>query len=63
MQQVTDDNGFSVLPLDFQQFRKICTVELFYELLDEQKRPKEALLCMSAAVHKVIIYGIPSVET
>ncbi|KAK4798089.1 hypothetical protein SAY86_030415 [Trapa natans] len=48
--QVTDENGFCVLPLDFQQFRKICNVELFYELLE--KRPKEALSCLSAAVHK-----------
>ncbi|PKI62195.1 hypothetical protein CRG98_017568, partial [Punica granatum] len=50
--QVKDDDGFSILPLDLLQFRKLCSIELFYELLEEQKRPKEALLCMSAAVHK-----------
>ncbi|XP_039164610.1 probable DNA helicase MCM8 isoform X2 [Eucalyptus grandis] len=53
--QVRDDNGLSILPLDFQQFRKLCGIELFYELLEEKKRPKEALLCMGAAVHKVLI--------
>ncbi|KAI6698199.1 hypothetical protein NL676_018318 [Syzygium grande] len=53
--QVRDDNGLSILPLDFQQFRKLCDVELFYELLEEKKKPKEALLCMSAAVHKVLM--------
>lgn len=53
IQQVRDDNGLSILLLDFQQFRKLCDVELFYELLEEKKKPKEALLCMSAAVHKV----------
>lgn len=53
--QVRDDNGLSILPLDFQQFRKLCGTELFYELLEEKKRPKEALLCMSAAVHKVLM--------
>lgn len=31
----------------------MCDIELFYELLEEKKKPKEALLCMSAAVHKV----------
>ncbi|XP_031397201.1 probable DNA helicase MCM8, partial [Punica granatum] len=53
--QVKDDDGFSILPLDLLQFRKLCSIELFYELLEEQKRPKEALLCMSAAVHKVLM--------
>ncbi|XP_056172327.1 probable DNA helicase MCM8 isoform X2 [Syzygium oleosum] len=53
--QVRDDNGLSILPLDFQQFRKLCDVELFYELLEQKKKPKEALLCMSAAVHKVLM--------
>ncbi|XP_048127673.1 probable DNA helicase MCM8 isoform X4 [Rhodamnia argentea] len=53
--QVRDDSGLSILPLDFQQFQKLCDIKLFYELLEEKKKPKEALLCMSAAVHKVLM--------
>lgn len=56
-----DDCGVFVLSLDFQQFRKFCDVETFYKLLLEGKnqeiekgpKPKEALLCMSAAIHMV----------
>ncbi|KAJ9694653.1 hypothetical protein PVL29_010224 [Vitis rotundifolia] len=47
-----DDNIFS-LSLDFKQFHKICDLEDFYATLDT--KPKEALLCMSAAVHKVLM--------
>lgn len=39
------------MPLDFQHFKKVCDVEEFFEALEE--KPKVALLCMSAAVHKV----------
>lgn len=46
-----DDNEIYFLSLDFQQFRKIWELEEFYAVLEE--KPKEALLCMGAAVHKV----------
>ncbi|KAL0338403.1 UNVERIFIED_CONTAM: putative DNA helicase MCM8 [Sesamum angustifolium] len=50
--QVKEDDGLFILPLDFQQFRKVCEVEEFYAALEE--KPKDALLCMNAAVHEVI---------
>uniref|UniRef100_A0A5B7BZM9 Probable DNA helicase MCM8 n=1 Tax=Davidia involucrata TaxID=16924 RepID=A0A5B7BZM9_DAVIN len=50
--QVKDDDGIFILSLDFQQFRKICELEEFYAILEE--KPKVALLCMSAAIHKVL---------
>ncbi|GMP50519.1 hypothetical protein CsSME_00017107 [Camellia sinensis var. sinensis] len=50
--QVKDDDDIYFLSLDFQQFRKICELEDFYAALEEN--PKEALSCMSAAVHKVL---------
>ncbi|KAK2977599.1 hypothetical protein RJ640_007235 [Escallonia rubra] len=53
LSQVKDDDGIFSLPLDFQQFRKVCDTEYFYAILEE--KPKEALLCMSAAVHKVLL--------
>jgi hypothetical protein len=37
--------------MDFKQFRKICGLEEFYLMLEDG--PKIALLCMSAAIHKV----------
>ncbi|KAL6507944.1 DNA replication licensing factor mcm8 [Orobanche gracilis] len=49
--QVKEDDGIFFLPLDFEQFRKVCQIEDFYAALDE--KPKDALLCMSAAMHKV----------
>ncbi|KAK3038400.1 hypothetical protein RJ639_030566 [Escallonia herrerae] len=52
LSQVKDSDGIFSLPLDFQQFRKVCDTEYFYAILEE--KPKEALLCMSAAVHKVL---------
>ncbi|GAA0156192.1 DNA metabolism protein [Lithospermum erythrorhizon] len=52
LSQVKDDDSSFSMPLDFQQFRKICELGSFYALLEE--RPKDALLCMSAAVHKVL---------
>ncbi|KAK2647711.1 hypothetical protein Ddye_015200 [Dipteronia dyeriana] len=51
--QVKDDNGVFILPLDFQNFRKICDVEVFYATLED--KPRMALSCMSAAVHKVLL--------
>ncbi|KAJ0028431.1 hypothetical protein Pint_35572 [Pistacia integerrima] len=51
--QVKDDSGVFVLWLDFQNFRKICDSEAFYAALED--KPKVALLCMSTAVHKVLL--------
>ncbi|XP_021865143.1 probable DNA helicase MCM8 isoform X2 [Spinacia oleracea] len=45
-----EDDTFS-LQLNFQEFRKICDLECFYVNLEDY--PKEALLCMGAAIHKV----------
>ncbi|KAG8648488.1 hypothetical protein MANES_08G003200v8 [Manihot esculenta] len=51
--QVKEENGFFFLPIDFQQFRKMCEVEEFFVTLEE--KPKVALSCMGAAVHKVLL--------
>ncbi|KAL7136597.1 hypothetical protein ABFS83_10G040500 [Erythranthe nasuta] len=50
--QVKEDDGLFFLPVDFQQFRKVCQLEDFYVALEE--KPRDALMCMSAAVHKVL---------
>ncbi|XAR69032.1 DNA helicase [Bertholletia excelsa] len=50
--QLKDDDGIYYVPLDFQQFQRICELEEFYVTLEA--KPKEALSCMSAAVHKVL---------
>ncbi|XP_057535732.1 probable DNA helicase MCM8 isoform X2 [Amaranthus tricolor] len=49
--QVKHEDGTFFLPLNFQELRKICDVDCFYVNLEEY--PKEALLCMGAAIHKV----------
>ncbi|KAL3531896.1 hypothetical protein ACH5RR_005417 [Cinchona calisaya] len=41
-----------LLPLDFEEFEKICQIKELYGALEE--KPKDALLCVSAAVHKVL---------
>ncbi|XP_045794791.1 probable DNA helicase MCM8 [Trifolium pratense] len=51
--QVKNEFGNYVLSLDFQQLKNTCHVEEFYEMLME--KPKIALLCMSAAIHKVLL--------
>ncbi|KAL6336291.1 hypothetical protein AAG906_014460 [Vitis piasezkii] len=51
--QVKNDDDIFSLSLDFKQFHKICDLEDFYATLDT--KPKEALLCMSAAVHKQVL--------
>ncbi|KAG6697082.1 hypothetical protein I3842_09G181700 [Carya illinoinensis] len=51
--QVKDDDGVFVLSMDFQQFQKICGIEEFYFMLED--KPKIALLCASAAIHKVLL--------
>nr|XP_043613345.1 probable DNA helicase MCM8 [Erigeron canadensis] len=50
--QVKRDEMLFILPLDFQQFRKVCVIMEFYDALE--RNPKEAILCMCAAVHKVL---------
>ncbi|KAL9993384.1 putative DNA helicase [Helianthus debilis subsp. tardiflorus] len=50
--QVKKEDTLFILPLDFQHFRKVCTLEEVYDALE--RKPKEALTCMSAAVHKVL---------
>lgn len=49
--QVKEDDGIFFVPLDFQKFRKVCELGEFYATMEE--RPKDALLCMRAALHKV----------
>lgn len=51
MKQVQDENGAFFLPVDFQHLRKVCDIESFYETLEE--KPKVALSCLGAALHKV----------
>ncbi|XP_068473265.1 probable DNA helicase MCM8 isoform X2 [Phaseolus vulgaris] len=51
--QVKNGYGNNTLSLDFQQFQQIYHVEEFYKMLEE--KPKIALLCMDAAVHKVLL--------
>ncbi|XP_041022952.1 probable DNA helicase MCM8 isoform X1 [Juglans microcarpa x Juglans regia] len=51
--QVKDDDGAFVLSMDLQQFQKICVIEEFYLMLED--KPKIALLCVSAAIHKVLL--------
>ncbi|XP_057983976.1 probable DNA helicase MCM8 [Malania oleifera] len=53
LSQVKDDDGLIHLPIDYQGFQKICDVEEFYATLED--KPKQALLCMGAAVHKVLL--------
>ncbi|MFS8004446.1 putative mini-chromosome maintenance protein [Helianthus anomalus] len=50
--KVKKEDTLFILPLDFQHFRKVCTLEEVYDALE--RKPKEALICMSAAVHKVL---------
>ncbi|XP_023744947.1 probable DNA helicase MCM8 [Lactuca sativa] len=50
--QVKKEDILFILPLDFQHFRKVCMLEEFYDALE--RNPKEALLCMSAAVHTTL---------
>uniref|UniRef100_A0A2N9IKY6 Probable DNA helicase MCM8 n=1 Tax=Fagus sylvatica TaxID=28930 RepID=A0A2N9IKY6_FAGSY len=51
--QVKDEDGVFVLSIDLQHFRKVCDLEEFYIMLED--KPKVALLCMSAAIHKVLL--------
>ncbi|XP_014496405.1 probable DNA helicase MCM8 isoform X1 [Vigna radiata var. radiata] len=51
--QVKSGCGNNTLSLDFQQFQQIYHDEEFYKMLEE--KPKIALTCMNAAVHKVLL--------
>ncbi|BAT85684.1 hypothetical protein VIGAN_04325600 [Vigna angularis var. angularis] len=51
--QVKSGYGNNTLSLDFQQFQQIYHDEEFYKMLEE--KPKIALTCMNAAVHKVLL--------
>ncbi|KAL2345025.1 hypothetical protein Fmac_006310 [Flemingia macrophylla] len=51
--QVKNDYGNYVLSVDFEQLERKCVAKEFYEMLEE--KPKIALLCISAAVHKVLL--------
>lgn len=50
------DDGLFILPIDGQKLQEICPVDKFYEILD--KTPKEALLCMGAAVQMVVFRNL-----
>ncbi|CAN7002305.1 unnamed protein product [Brassica rapa subsp. trilocularis] len=53
-QQVNEEGGGSFsLPLDLQQFKKLCDIENFFINLEDN--PKGVLPCMNAAVHKVLL--------
>ncbi|XP_070037970.1 probable DNA helicase MCM8 isoform X5 [Nicotiana tomentosiformis] len=49
--QVKEVDGTFSLPLDFLQFRKLSELQEFCVILES--KPKDALLCMSASLHKV----------
>ncbi|KAF3442091.1 hypothetical protein FNV43_RR16007 [Rhamnella rubrinervis] len=53
LSQVKDDDGVFTLSIDFERFKKICAIEEFFVFLDD--KPKIALSCMSAAVHKQVL--------
>ncbi|CDP06703.1 unnamed protein product [Coffea canephora] len=51
--QVKNDDGLCFLSLDFQLLKSICQIKELYGAMEEN--PKDALLCLSAAVHKVLM--------
>jgi len=50
---VRHEDRMSSLPVNFLELKKTCTVKEFYAALEAV--PKEALLCMAAAVHEVLV--------
>ncbi|KAM3325265.1 putative DNA helicase MCM8 isoform X1 [Capsicum chacoense] len=52
--QVKEVDGTFLLQLDFQQFCKLCELQEFYAMLESKS--KDALLCMSAALHKQVYF-------
>ncbi|XP_057865260.1 probable DNA helicase MCM8 isoform X2 [Cryptomeria japonica] len=55
LHQVSHEDGLCFLPVDFLDFQKKCTIMEFYAALEVV--PKEALLCMAAAIHEVLSCG------
>nr|GEU65863.1 probable DNA helicase MCM8 [Tanacetum cinerariifolium] len=49
---VKKEDILHIFPLDFHHFKKECVIQEFYDAFE--RKPKEALLCMSAALHKVL---------
>ncbi|XP_070037969.1 probable DNA helicase MCM8 isoform X4 [Nicotiana tomentosiformis] len=52
--QVKEVDGTFSLPLDFLQFRKLSELQEFCVILES--KPKDALLCMSASLHKQVFF-------
>ncbi|CDP16881.1 unnamed protein product [Coffea canephora] len=52
-ERVKNDDGLCFLSLDFQLLKSICQIKELYGAMEEN--PKDALLCLSAAVHKVLM--------
>lgn len=53
--QVKSEDGIFTLSLNFQEFRKLCDLQCLYANLEEH--PKDALLCIGAAIHKVMPFN------
>nr|XP_018628273.2 probable DNA helicase MCM8 isoform X1 [Nicotiana tomentosiformis] len=51
---VKEVDGTFSLPLDFLQFRKLSELQEFCVILES--KPKDALLCMSASLHKQVFF-------
>ncbi|XP_077216174.1 minichromosome maintenance 8 isoform X2 [Tasmannia lanceolata] len=60
LSEVKNDDGLFFFPVDFQQLKKICEFEEFYAALEVA--PKEALLCMGAAVHMALLPKLKSFQ-
>lgn len=58
--QVEDDDGILHLPLDFEHLKKCCRAEELYAALEVA--PKEALLCIGAAVHEVADFALTALS-
>ncbi|PKA63301.1 DNA replication licensing factor MCM3 like 1 [Apostasia shenzhenica] len=56
LSKVQDNGGLFYLPVDFLQLRKVCGIERFYVYMREA--PKDALLCMGAAVHLTLLLKV-----
>lgn len=54
LSEVKDVDGYFYLLLDFQNFQNFCDVGEFFATLED--KPKQSLLCMGAAVHKVLLF-------
>ncbi|KAK9724046.1 hypothetical protein RND81_05G044400 [Saponaria officinalis] len=52
LSQVKHEDGIFSLLLNFEEFKTICNIDNLY--LNLEKTPKDALLCMGMAIHKVM---------